>query len=98
MKSLRLPLEGKLTDKEKKRLVAAMKKAKRDGKIPKTAQETTHSVSAPVRNRIAFDYSLKFTIALNLSFNSRLFSLNVTAPGFSRYLQTAAMASSRVCP
>ena len=40
MKSLRLPLEGKLTDKEKKRLVAAMKKAKRDGKIPKTAQET----------------------------------------------------------
>ena len=40
LKSLRLPLEGKLTDKEKKRLVAAMKKAKRDGKIPKTAQET----------------------------------------------------------
>jgi len=32
--------EGKLAKQEKKRLVAAVKKAKRDGKIPKSAQET----------------------------------------------------------
>ncbi len=32
--------EGKLARQEKKRLVAAVKKAKRDGKIPKSAQET----------------------------------------------------------
>ena len=32
--------EAKLTKQEKKRLAAAVKKAKRDGKIPKSAQET----------------------------------------------------------
>jgi len=32
--------EGKLSKQEKKRLAAAVKKAKRDGKIPKSAQET----------------------------------------------------------
>jgi len=39
-KLLHLLPEGRLTRQEKKRLVAAVKKAKRDGKIPKTAQET----------------------------------------------------------
>lgn len=40
LKALRLSPDGKLTGREKKRLVASIKKAKRDGRIPKTAQET----------------------------------------------------------
>ncbi len=40
LKAIRLMPEGKLAKQEKKRLVAAVKKAKRDGKIPKSAQET----------------------------------------------------------
>ena len=40
LKAIRLMPEGKLARQEKKRLVAAVKKAKRDGKIPKSAQET----------------------------------------------------------
>ncbi|MDE6902545.1 MAG: conjugal transfer protein TraE [Lachnospiraceae bacterium] len=40
MRTLRLSPDGKLTGREKKRLVASIKKAKRDGRIPKTAQET----------------------------------------------------------
>ena len=40
LKSLRLSPGGKLSEKEKRRLVASVKKAKRDGRIPKSAQET----------------------------------------------------------
>ena len=40
MRALRLTPDAKLTGKEKKRLVASMKKAKQEGKIPKSAQET----------------------------------------------------------
>lgn len=40
LKAIRLMPEAKLTKQEKKRLAAAVKKAKRDGKIPKSAQET----------------------------------------------------------
>ena len=40
LRTLRLSPDGKLTGREKKRLVASIKKAKRDGRIPKTAQET----------------------------------------------------------
>ncbi len=40
LRALRLSPDGKLTGREKKRLVASIKKAKRDGRIPKTAQET----------------------------------------------------------
>ena len=38
--AIRLIPDGKLTGRDKSRLAAAGKKAKRDGKIPKTAQET----------------------------------------------------------
>lgn len=40
LKALRLSPEEKLTGREKKRLAASIKKAKRDGRIPKSAQET----------------------------------------------------------
>lgn len=40
LKAIRLLPEEKLAKKEKKRLTAAVKKAKRDGKIPQSAQET----------------------------------------------------------
>lgn len=38
--AIRLIPDGKLTGRDKSRLAAAVRKAKRDGKIPKTAQET----------------------------------------------------------
>ena len=59
---------------------------------------TGNSVNAPVKRRIAADFFLKFIIALILSFNSCLFSLNVTAPRFSLYFPTADIALSRVFP
>ena len=40
LKAMRLWPDKKLTGREKKRLAAAVKKAKRDGKIPQTAQQT----------------------------------------------------------
>ena len=40
MKAMHLWPEKKLTGREKKRLTAAVKKAKRDGKLPQTAQQT----------------------------------------------------------
>lgn len=40
LKAVQLLPDGKLAEKEKKRLAAAVKKAKKDGKIPQSAQET----------------------------------------------------------
>ena len=37
---IRLTPDGKLTDSEKRRLTAAFKKARKEGKVPRTAQQT----------------------------------------------------------
>ena len=67
-------------------------------KRQRAAPNITHSVNTPVKKRIAVDFFLNFIIAPNISFKSCLFSLKVTAPRFSLYFPTAAIALSRVFP